>query len=220
MPDKLNKNFQTCIFDFDGVIIDSEPLHAEAKQITLDHFLIECPSAVLAKFKGRTDVDFFDYVSREVVQGKFTPEELGAFKIREYLRLFEEVPLIDGIQNFLGFARKRFKKLGLATSATKRDFSLAAQKYQLQAWFDVIVTGEDTINHKPHPEPYLKAISKLSTPVDEILVIEDSPNGIKSAKAANCTVVGITTGFESQELYSAGADMVVTSFSEIEQGLK
>lgn len=104
--------------------------------------------------------------------------------------------------------------------ATARDFSLAAQKYPLQTWFDVIITGGDTVRHKPDPEPYLKAMSLLSVSGSETLVIEDSPNGIKSAKAANCTVVAITTGFKSHELHLAGADMVVSSFSEIEQELK
>ena len=108
----------------------------------------------------------------------------------------------------------------MATSATPRDFSLAAQKYQLQPWFDVIVTGGDTTKHKPDPEPYLKAMAMLSVAGSETLVIEDSPNGIQSSKSANCTVAAITTAFTPNELLLAGADMIVASFAELEREIK
>jgi beta-phosphoglucomutase len=212
-------DFQACIFDLDGVIVDSEPLHAIAKQNTLDNFQIKYPSTLFAEFKGRTDKDFFAYVSQELAQGKATAEEMDAYKRIVYLRLFENVSLVQGIQDFVSFSRKRFNKLGLATSATSRDFSLAAQKFPLQNWFDVIVTGGDTVRHKPDPEPYLMAMSRLSVTGPETLVIEDSPNGIKSAKAANCTVAAITTSFKPHELRLAGADLIVNFFSEIEQAL-
>jgi beta-phosphoglucomutase len=216
---KLKRDFQAYIFDFDGVIVDSEPLHAMAKRNTLDRFKIPYPPTLFAEFKGRTDIDFFAHVSRELAGGRATPEELGAYKQKEYIKLFEEVPLVPGIQEFICFSRKQHKRLGLATSATGRDFSLAAKKYQIQTWFDAIITGDDTIKHKPDPEPFLKVISKLSVPAGNILVVEDSPNGIKSAKSADCTVVAITTSFESDELYFAEADLVVESYLELEQEL-
>ena len=213
-------NFQACIFDFDGVIIDSEPLHARAKQMTLDNFRIKYPATLFADFKGRTDKAFFEFVSNNLAKADATADEMDAYKRQVYLKLFENVPLVAGIQEFLLFAKRTFKKLGVSTSATPRDFSLAAQKYQLQPWFDIIITGEDTTRHKPDPEPYLKAMAMLGVTDSEILVIEDSPNGIQSAKSANCTVVAITTTFEAAELSLAGADMVATSFVELERELK
>jgi len=74
--------------------------------------------------------------------------------------------------------------------------------------------------HKPNPEPYLKAMSKLGVTGSDTLVIEDSPNGILAAKSADCTIVAITTTFEADELRLAGADMVVASFAELERELK
>jgi beta-phosphoglucomutase len=214
-----NNNFQVCIFDFDGVIIDSEPLHARAKQITLDYFQVKYPPTLFADFKGRTDKAFFDFVTNSLAKVNTTVEEMDAYKRQVYLKLFDNIPLVTGVQEFLPFAKRTFKKLGVATSATPRDFLLAAQKYQLQPWFEIIVTGEDTTRHKPEPEPYLKAMAMLAVTGSETLVIEDSPNGIRSAKSANCTVVGITTAFESNELHLAGADMVVASFAELEREL-
>ena len=206
--------FQGCIFDFDGVIIDSEPLHAQAKQATLDNFQILYPSTILTDTKGLTDKLFFEFVAKNLAAGNATAEELDSFKRQVYLKLFENISLVTGIQEFLPSARQTFKKLGLATSATVRDFSLAAEKYQLRPWFDIIVTSEDTTKHKPDPEPYLKAMALLGVLGSDTLVIEDSPNGIQSAKSAKCTVAAITTTFEPDELRLAGADMVVSSFAE------
>jgi HAD superfamily hydrolase (TIGR01509 family) len=163
---------------------------------------------------------FFEFVANNLAIGSATPEEMDAFKRQVYLNLFENVRLVTGIQEFLPLARRTFKKLGLATSATVRDFSLAEQKYQLQRWFDIIITSEDTTMHKPDPEPYLKAMSKLGVTGSDTLVIEDSPNGIRAAKSADCTVVAITTTFEPNELRLAGADMIVASFAELIQELK
>ena len=217
----MNKHdFQACIFDFDGVIIDSEPLHAQAKQTTLDNFQIKYPSILFTNTKGSTDKIFFEFVAKNLAREGATAEEMDAFKRQVYLKLFENVPLVTGIQEFLPPARRTFKKLGVATSATVRDFSLAAQKYQLRHWFDIVITSEDTTRHKPDPEPYLKTMEMLGVAGSETLVIEDSPNGIRSAKSANCTVAAITTAFEPKELRMAGADMVVASFAELEQELE
>ena len=207
--------FAACIFDFDGVIIDSEPLHAEAKRNTLEHFSIPYPADLFDRFKGRTDRAFFDYVAGQLAHGQTDSLELEAYKRQDYLRLFEDVPLVPGVQAFLRAARSRYKKIGLATSATGRDFSLAAQKYGLEDWFDVIVTGADTSEHKPHPEPYLKAIAGLQVAASQTLAIEDSPNGIQSAKAAGCTVAALTTSFGAAELSAAGAELLADSFDSL-----
>lgn len=213
------QNFQACIFDFDGVIIDSEPLHAQAKQATLDNFQIEYPPTLFTDTKGQTDKLFFEFVAKSLAGENATAGEMDAFKRQVYLTLFENVTLVTGVWEFLPHARYTFRKLGLATSATVRDFSLAAQKYQLRPWFDIILTSEDTARHKPDPEPYLKAMAMLGVTASDTLVIEDSPNGIRAAKSANCTVAAITTTFESNELRLAGADMIVASFAELEREL-
>jgi len=215
----INPNFAACIFDFDGVIVDSEPLHAEAKRATLDHFRVSYPAQLFSDFKGRPDTAFFEFVAGQLAAGFATAEEMGAYKREVYLRLFENVPLVAGAQSFLAAARARFDKVGLATSATRRDLGLAARKYQLDRWFDVIVTGEDTLRHKPDPEPYLRALAALSVTPGATLIIEDSPNGIRSAKSAHCTTAALTTAFTARELRAAGADIVVASFAELGEEL-
>ena len=88
--------WKACIFDFDGVIIDSEPLHAEAKRVTLNHFLIPHSDGLFAEFKGRPDSAFFQHVAVELAAGRATAREMEAHKVATYLELFEEVPLVTG----------------------------------------------------------------------------------------------------------------------------
>lgn len=212
-------NFEACVFDFDGVLIDSEPNHAESKRITLNHFQIPHSGQLFVDFKGRPDSAFFQHVAAELANGRATAHEMEIYKQSTYSELFDQVPLVPGVLEFLATARGSFQKLGLATSTTRHDFELGARKYQLAKWFDAIVTGDDTAKHKPDPEPYVKAIAALGVPSSAALVIEDSPNGIRAAKAARCPTVGLTSNFPAHQLRDAGADWVVASYTELTQAL-
>ena len=188
--------------------------------MTLEHFAITYPERLFADFKGRSDGDLFAYVSKELAHGTISAAILDGYKRDAYLGLFARVDLVPGVERFMSAARSKFGKLGLATSANRRDFGLAADRYQLRAWFDVIVTAEDTEQHKPNPAPYLKALSGLQADAADALVVEDSPNGIRAAKSAGCMVAGLTTAFAPEELRAAGADLVAGSFAELQQALR
>jgi beta-phosphoglucomutase len=213
------RRFRACIFDFDGVIIDSEPLHAQAKRLTLERFGIAFPSTLLDDFKGRTDVDFFDHVVAHFAPPGTRPGPLLVEKAERYRELFAAVPLMPGFEAFLELARRHFDRIGIATSATSRDFGLAADRFDLTRRVDVIVTGEDTTRHKPDPAPYIAAIARLAVKPGEALVIEDSPNGVRSARAAGAYVVGLTTAFAPHELSAAGAHRLVAGFDELSRTL-
>ena len=211
---------KACIFDFDGVIVNSEEIQARAKEATLNHFKISYPEKVFERFKGRADPGFFAYVSEDLTKGQISSEMLLEHKKSIYSSLFEEVRLIQGVQEFILFARSRFEQIGITTSTSLHDFSLANKRFQIEKHFDFIITGEDTQNHKPDPEPYLMAIKELDFDLDQVMVIEDSPNGIRSAKTAGLSVFGITTSFPAEELLKSGANYVVHSFKEIKEFLE
>jgi beta-phosphoglucomutase len=214
------KRFDAVIFDLDGVIINSEDLHAEAKRITLNRFGIEYPPGIFTEFKGRTDMAFWKHVSDELTVNKYKAEDLDAAKRKTYFGIVHQMKLVDGVMDFIECAKNNFTHMAVVTSATKADLMAAEEKFGFLKWFDVVQMGEDTLNHKPHPDPYLMAVRKLKIQPSDALVIEDSPNGVISAKAAGCYVIGITTGFTSAELTTAGADSVVGSFAEIIINLK
>jgi beta-phosphoglucomutase len=207
--------FRACIFDFDGVIVDSEPLHASAKRMTLERFGIAFPATLFDDFKGRTDVDFFEHVVSHMAPTGTRPEPLLAEKDEIYAGLFADVPLMPGFGAFLAVARRQFDGIAIATSATRRDFYLVADRFDLASRVDVIVTGADTPRHKPDPAPYLEALARLAIEPDQALVVEDSPNGVRSARAAGICVIALTTQFAPEVLLSAGADRLVAGFDEL-----
>jgi beta-phosphoglucomutase-like phosphatase (HAD superfamily) len=88
--------------------------------------------------------------------------------------------------------------------------------YDLWPFFSTIVTGQDIINGKPHPEPYLKTAKRLGVAPAKALVIEDSVNGVRSGKSAGCPVIAITTSFPRERLMELPADYVIDSFTELE----
>jgi beta-phosphoglucomutase len=209
------RRFRACILDFDGVIADTEPLHAEAKRRTLDRYGIPYPPTIFDAFKGRTDVDFFDYVVVELGPTGHDRSVLLEAKRREYLMLFEGVRLMPGFTAFLALARRRFERLGIATSATRHDFELVARRFEFANSIDAVVTSDDTTRFKPDPEPYLVALERLGVDAEAALVVEDSPNGVRSAVAAGALVVGMDTAFPRHELEAAGANLVLGGFAEL-----
>ena len=78
-----------------------------------------------------------------------------------------------------------------------------------------MITSDDITNLKPDPEPYIETTSRLQLAPQDCVVIEDSFNGVRSAAAAGCTVVGITTSFEPGALMDAGADLVIKGYDEL-----
>ena len=211
----MKQHFNTLIFDMDGVIINSEELHARAKRMTLHKFDISYPENIFDDFKGRPDLDFWRYVVRELSFEKYSVAGLDGYKRNVYISIADELSLMPGVMDFIRTIREKFIRMGLVSSATRADFAVADDKFRLRQWFDMIVLGEDTRLHKPHPEPYLKAMTLLKTHPSETVVIEDSPNGVLSAKASGCHVVAITTTFPEEVLHRAGADFVAASFDEI-----
>jgi len=209
------KQFTTIIFDLDGVIIDTEPLHARTKRMAFEHYGVSVPENLYAEFKGRSDEDMV----RDVVE-QFGPSSLEWREVlarkHELFNVHEgEIELIPGASEFISSARSHFDKLALVTSATRRNQEYALRRFGLASFFDVIVTGEDTTRTKPDPEPYLAAISRLDIAAKSCLVLEDSMNGVASANAAGCAVVAITTSFTAEELAEAKPHSIVSGYDEL-----
>ncbi|HEX2395646.1 MAG TPA: HAD family phosphatase [Bacteroidales bacterium] len=208
--------FQAILFDLDGVIIYSEDLHAQAKKLTLEKYGIEYPDHLFKDFKGRPDKVFWNHVSENLTHGVFPADELDSHKRKIFLELSESISIVPGALEFIAKAHEKFPRMALVTSTTEADMMISEKKFRFLKWFDVVQLGEHTLNHKPHPEPYLKALSRLGVSASRALVIEDSPNGVRSARAAGCKVIGITTGFTPSELNAAGTEYIVAGFNEIE----
>lgn len=199
------------IFDLDGVLIDSEPLHKMAKEQAFAAFGIVLSEELYDIHKGRPD----EVVLREMLESCGRGEILPALrqKKREYFQLVEhQVQPVTGAVDFVRWAKGRFR-IALATSSTARNREMAFRLLGIGDLFDAVADAGRHQLPKPDPEVFLVAMSDLGLRPEQCWIIEDSLNGVRAARAAGCVTVGITTTFGEKKLRDAGADVVVDTFS-------
>ncbi len=207
------------IFDMDGVLIDSEPLHKRAKEETFRRFGIVVPESVYDSYKGRSDA----VVMQEILAQRGSSEETIASALRLKHEIFEasehELQPVPGAIDFLRWAKPRYR-LALATSATPRNRAAMLQMLGVGDLFEATVDAGQFQRPKPDPEVFLIALRKLGLAATDCWVIEDTVNGVEAAKSAACAAVAITTTFDRAVLSNAGADLIVDSFTEIQAKLE
>ena len=211
--------FKAVIFDMDGVIVDSEPLHVAAEKAACEYFGIDVPDYEWQGFKGMTALDIARNITAKYTNDRINPFTFVDVKTVMYLDVARKKLLpIPGALEFIASARKRFHRLALTTSSNRAIQELVFEKYSIGKHFDAVVNGDEIPAGfgKPDPQPYITTLVKLDVCASDAVVIEDSDNGIISAKRAGCTVIGITTSFDRHRLLDAGADRIVDSFSELQ----
>ncbi len=208
-------SLRAIIFDLDGVIVNSEPLHDEANRRALAYYGIELPDSLIEAFIGKPDLAIMEEASLRYLNSLDAVPALMELRQQFFRELAVELQPIPGVLEFLRRARPVFQAFGLATSSLRENQEITFDQLGLHPWFSAVVTVEDVEQPKPDPEPYRRAAVGLGLTPAECLVIEDSVKGIASAKGAGCVVIGLTTSFPSTDLAAAGADYVCTSFGEI-----
>jgi beta-phosphoglucomutase family hydrolase len=204
---------RACIFDMDGVLVDSGSHHRAAWQALLDE-LGATPAA--AEF-WRLTIGRPAEEAVPLVLGRSVPADEArhvAFRKRElYLRLARRgVQAVPGVQAFVADLVQRGVPRGVATSATRRDVDRILRQLDLRLYFDVIVSVEDVVWGKPDPEVYILAARRLRVPPEACLVLEDSLVGVQAARRAGMRAVGVSTAHDESELRRAGAECVIGDF--------
>lgn len=179
------------IFDNDGVLIDSEPMHLEADLQTLATYGVKWEPWQLNRFIGVKDEDMWR-VLREELHLTDSVERLRQKKLSYHDTIFtpERIRPIAGIPELFTALRGSGWKIAVASSSLGTLIGPWLEWMGLRHQLDAMVTGEDVVNSKPHPEPYLLAAARLDLPPAQCVAVEDSPHGIASAKAAGCRCIG------------------------------
>ena len=216
----FSHGLKAVLFDLDGVIIDSEPLHVKALQVACAHYGFKLLPEDIVRFKGLTEARVARHFIDAQTKTPPTCEDFIAYKSAIYTRLVaDELTIFDGVLDFMNLCRAQSWRIGLTTSALPENAASVLRKFHLARYFDVMVTGGDVEHGKPHPEPYLKTAQRLGVSPQDCLVIEDSLNGVRSGKSAGCRVLALTTSFTRHELEHVEADLIVDSFAEARQRL-
>ncbi|MFP4548722.1 MAG: HAD family hydrolase [Fidelibacterota bacterium] len=211
------KNIKAIIFDFDGVVVDSEHLYEETGHQLFRQYGIKVSEKDWQIFKGLTAKDFFNTLIQRY-NLKVTPEELAEADHKILKQKFRaKLAYIPGFQDFLKMVKNDYK-LALVTSTSSSLLNWIFENTKVNRDFELILTADDVDHHKPHPMPYLSVAKKLQICPTEMLVIEDSVNGVVSAKSAGSKVVGFLTSFIASDLCEA--DYHAANYRELSELIK
>ncbi|HJX50879.1 hypothetical protein A3K73_07285 [Candidatus Pacearchaeota archaeon RBG_13_36_9] len=177
------------LFDLDGTLVDTEKLDDLVMQRILKK------NGLSMKFKAFIGCTLEEYVSSITADNKLKQKIKREF-IKEYTSLLRKTGLILNHRLLELLKQKSNLKIALVTSNTKKITTIILKKIGLLKFFDTIITCEDVENQKPHPEPFLKAVTKLGVSPNECIIFEDSQAGLQSAKLSGINYQKIKFGGE------------------------
>ncbi|MBN2478168.1 HAD family phosphatase [Candidatus Micrarchaeota archaeon] len=185
------------IFDFDGVIVDSEPAHYSSFLKTLKPLGINInEKRWYTEFVGTGSYSIMETLFQE--NGiKENVEDWVQKRKKVYWELIDNNELNEknGIRTFLSEIRKMGKKTAIASGAHIDSINRILRIKKLESYFDFVLGRENVKNGKPHPEVFLKAAEMLGAKNTECIVIEDSKKGIEAAKSAGMKIVCLNSPF-------------------------
>ena len=198
------------IFDFDGVIVDSERIHHAAFNRVCAQFHVEISkSAYYDKFLGLTDIEVFELLNKKHNLG-LSPEqleELVSQKSETFKQLAQtEAAVIPGVREFLQLLKTDKVPAALCSGALLAEIEMLLNSAKLRIYFETIVSAEHVTRGKPHPEGFLLALAKLNEklrrsikPAD-CIVVEDSRWGLQAARAAGMHTIAVTNTYQAGQL--------------------
>ena len=211
------------IFDMDGVIIDSEPVHYEVGQFLFKELGIEIPDSVLKTFVGLGDRNMWSrikasYRLRESVEYLVARDRRMYLEIlSEFLRKNEIGP-VPGARDLIKNLYENKVRLALASSSPLEVIRRVLSSFEIAEYFNAIVSGDEVRKSKPAPEIFLRSSLFLGLPGEDCVVIEDSKNGIEASISAGMRCIGFANrGSGEQDL--SKADLVIESFIGVDFAL-
>jgi HAD superfamily hydrolase (TIGR01509 family) len=202
------------LFDFDGLMVDSEPHSIASWRAVLRERGAEIDAATLDQLLGLR----LDETSRLLVE-RFSltasPAELGKAKTDyQIAHLAGNVRAMPGLKSLLDAIDRRGLRKAIASSGMRRYLEAALQVVGLASRFSVIISGEDVARGKPAPDVFLEGARRLGCSSAACLVLEDAPNGLQAAKAAGMRVVAIPND-QSRQLDLSAADWQLPSLAAV-----
>ena len=212
----MTKMIQTVIFDMDGVIVDTEPVHSYAYFQHFEELNIEVTEEMFTSFMGNSTRNTFQKL-KELFPIDHDVEDLIQRKRDLFNDAFdnkEDLELLDGVEKLIKDLHQNGMQLILASSASKVTIERVFTRFGLHQYFTHIVSGEDFPKSKPHPAIFEYAADLSIAPKENCIVIEDSTNGIIAAKAAGIFCIGYNSEHSKLQDLSL-ADVVINHFDEL-----
>jgi len=206
---------KAAIFDMDGVIVDSEPMHIEAEKRILLKYGVEISADELRTYTGTTaESEFADlirkYGLKTTVDRLFREKEAVLFDLLE-----RRTEPTKGVIKLIKSLKQQGLKLAIASSGHRKLVHYFLRKLKIVSLFDSIVCAEDITRSKPDPEIFLKAAKNLSLDPAECVVIEDSTLGVTAAKSAGMKCIAFRNPNSGNQDLSK-ADLIIDDFRKLD----
>lgn len=207
---------EAVIFDMDGVIIDSEPMHREVENDIFKSLGISMAINEHDSFCGKTMKSMWSILKDKYKLSNSVDELVNTKRENffKYLKLQKELKPIEGIPELIDSLYKNKYKLAVASSSPMEIIDFIIKSYGLDKYFNVIITGESIAKSKPEPDIFLHAAEKLKVEPHKCIVIEDSHNGATAAKRAGMKCIGFKNPNSGNQDLSI-ADKIIISYKEI-----
>lgn len=209
--------FDAILFDMDGVLVDSEPIHFETTNLVLARRGAHLSEAAYEGFKGMAEQAFFELLVQDL--GLLDrPEVLVRERLAESLRVMAEgvlLPTDGALECLLGLHAEGYR-LALASSATQEQVALVVEKLGIRRVLHTLVSAGDVARGKPEPDLFLEAARRLRVEPAACLVVEDAVLGIRAAGAAGMEAVALVeAGRDGTAHRAAGALACLSSLREL-----
>lgn len=200
------------LFDLDGTLVNTDPLHYKAWQEILRDYRLNIDEAFYTRrISGRLNSviiqDILPHLSLE--EGQQLAEEKEA-RFRE---LAPELKPLAGVSDILAWTEECGLKRAVVTNAPRKNAHFMLKVLGLTDAFATLVLAEEAVAGKPDPAPYQLALSHLGIAPESAIAFEDSPSGIRSSVGAGISTIGISSTHDPKHLCEVGAEMAVPDFT-------
>jgi HAD superfamily hydrolase (TIGR01509 family) len=207
------KRFSAIIFDMDGVIVDSEPLHQKAFETLFEELGRKHDHGIVFhEYYGRSDkVLLKDFIEKHNLP--FELEDLTRRKLKYFVQyLRERRPVFQELHSLVPELARHYK-LAIASSNFRSVIDVVMEFSGLRPHFNIIVGYEDIRFTKPDPEIYFTAAKRLGARPSQCCVIEDAALGVQAAKMAGMTCIGLTSSLPPEKLRQA--DFIAHNYDDV-----
>ena len=200
------------IFDMDGVVLDTEPLYTKAEIRLFGEYGVEIPKEDWSLFRGCAEQDFFDLsmARYNIAEDKNVFIEKGREYVKDEFR--KGLAFMPGFYKLYSRVKKQYNT-GLVTASPRHNIDFVCGLVDLDNIFEHIISGDETLRNKPHPEPYFAMMKKLNVLPINSVIIEDSLHGLQAGLASGAHVIAKTGSVPDKDL--SIAHLIVTHLDEI-----
>lgn len=200
----------------DGVLVNSEPLHHQVCKMQFDELKIDVSDELFATFTGSSNKMIYKRL-KNLYPIQYSVEELIAEKNRLFIAAFQQDSthnLIPGVKDLILDLYDNGMQIMVASSSEMEIINAIFDRFELHPYFSYKLSGADFPESKPNPALFLKAVALSGHTPSECIIIEDSTNGIKAAKAANVYCIAYKAA-EANSQNQALADTIIYDYKEL-----